>query len=474
MQKLIDTVSSFYATGIEPQAKIFKVGFGQYRDRVVVIYPQTSNRLVYVWADPPYLVWSDPTEIVADSADYPPSAHMDSDGNVYLTYTQQSSLNLLELKMTFSQGNWELGTVYTVCEVGENYFPSILKDSGGRLWVSWTHYDPDAERYYVHSKISQDDGITWGTGPSDPGDCLTNGTASCYSQLLFRSPYVHCFYSDDSTLLAYRSYHFQSSSWDSQQDIYSGSQVDDRFCADLSTDNRVGIVFPGTSALLYKEFDGNNWSGIFTVDNHMPESVALRFLNNVPWVFWAKEMGSGQSQLFYSYKEDSSFASPLAFEPGQSSYDRFFCYDDSASGKYEDRTTQAADSTPADVFHPTSGGLVKAADDALYLGMGAKFNLVRFVLSAAGAGGQVTWQFWNGQAWTDFVPQSGDWNLDSQEKTVILWQDLSTAPADWQMCPVNGESQFWVRILVEEPFSTAPVGSQITAIPQAESLKVTI
>jgi len=356
MQKLIDTVSSFYATGIEPQAKIFKVGFGQYQDRVVVIYPQTPSRLVYVWADPPYLAWSDPTEIVADSADYPPSAHMDSDGSVYLTYTQQSNLNLLELKMTFSQGSWTVGTVYTICEVGENYFPSILKDSGGRIWVSWTYYDPEAERYYVHSKISQDDGATWGTGPSDPGICLTNGTASCYSQLLFRSPYVHCFYSDDSTLLAYRSYHLQSSGWDSQQDIYSGSQVDDRFCADLSTDNRVGIVFPGTSALLYKEFDGNNWSGVFTVDTCAPQSLSLRFLSIVPWVFWTKEMGSGQSQLFYSYKEDSSFVLPLAFEPGQSSYDRLFCYDDSASGKYQDRTTQAADSTPADVFIPPPAG----------------------------------------------------------------------------------------------------------------------
>ena len=164
MQKLIDTVSSFYATGIQPQAKMFKVSFGQYQDRVVVIYPKTPNQLTYLWADPPYLIWSEPTEIVSDSADYPPTGFMDADGNIYLVYTKQSSLDLLELKMSFTQGSWSLGTANTVCNVGQNYFPSMLKDSVGRLWIAWTYYDPPTERYYVHAKTSQDDGSTWGPG----------------------------------------------------------------------------------------------------------------------------------------------------------------------------------------------------------------------------------------------------------------------------------------------------------------------
>src|SRR3989304_7932638 len=102
MQKLIDTVNSYYATGIQPQAKIFNVPSGQYLDRVIAIYPQTPNQLVYVWADPPYENWSDPVEIVTNSADYPCSPYMDSNGNIYLVYTQQTTLALLELKMTFS------------------------------------------------------------------------------------------------------------------------------------------------------------------------------------------------------------------------------------------------------------------------------------------------------------------------------------------------------------------------------------
>jgi hypothetical protein len=115
--------------------------------------------------------------------------------------------------------------------------------------------------------------------------------------------------------------------------------------------------------------------------------------------------------------------------------------------------------------------LVKDSDDAFFLGMNAKFNLVRIILSTAGIGGAVKWQYWNGGSWTDFVPQSGSYHLDFQTKMVILWQDLNSAPSDWQMCPVNGVSKFWIRILVTTAFATAPVGTQITAIPEIKYIK---
>lgn len=470
MQKLIDTINSFYATGIQTQAKMFKISFGQYQDRVVIIYPQTPNLLVYVWSDPPYLSWSDPVNLATDSADYPASACMDSGGNIYVVNTQQPTLNLLERKLSFSQGSWSPGTVNLICNVGQNYFPTIIKDTMNRLWVAWTYYDPSAERYYIHVKTSQNDGVSWGTGPSDPGVSLTNGSISCFCQLTLQSSFIRCIYSDNSVLLAYRSREMQASEWDSQQTIYSGSQINDNFCADLSSDNRLGIVFPGNSSTLYKEFDGSSWSGLFTVDSNPPVSLSVMFQDNVPYIFLTRSIGDGQNQLFYSYKEGSSFLSPVTFEAGQSLFDKVLCYDDSAGNKYADRTTPASNVTPADVFHPTSGGLVKDADDALYLGMEAKFNLVKIILSTAGNGGVVKWQFWGKESWSDFVPQSGNYLLDSPEKMVIMWLGLNSVPSDWQMCPVNGINKFWIRILVTTPFTTAPVGTQITAVPEMKHL----
>jgi hypothetical protein len=472
MQKLIDTVSSYYATGIQPQAKLFKVPSGQYQDRVIVIYPKTPSQLVYVWADPPYEGWSDPQDLVIDSADYPCCTYMDSIGNVYLVYTQQATLALLELKMTFSSGSWSVGTANTVCDVGQNYYPSITKDSVGRLWISWTYYDSMAERYFVQVKSSTNDGATWGAGPSDLGTALTNGSASCYSQLIFQSPYVRCFYSDDSTLLAYRSFELSGAVWSSQQTIYSGSAIDDDFHVDLSSDQKAGIVFPGSSSLLYREYDGSNWSGVFTVDDSLPVSPTIEFFDATPFVFFAKDIGTGQNEVFYSYREDTSFVSPSPFEEGQKPFEALFCYDESATDKYADLTTQASDSTAADVYHPISNALVKDAGDALYLGMARKFNLARVILSTAGITGQGSWQYWNGENWANFTPFSGSYHLDSLDKMVILWEDLASVPLDWQQCPVNGVSEFWVRILVTAAFTVAPVGTQITAVPQAKYLNV--
>lgn len=470
MQKLIDTVSSYYATGIQPQAKLFKIPSGQYLDRAIAIYPKTPNQLVYVWADPPYESWSDPVEIVTNSADYPCSAYMDSNGNIYLVYTQQTTLALLELKMTFSQGSWSIGTANTVCNVGQNYYPSITKDSANRFWISWTYYDASAERYFVHVKSSVNDGSTWGSGPSDPGTALTNGTASCFSQLIFQSPYIRCFYSDDSTLLAYRSFELSGSVWSSAQTVYSGSTISDNFHADLSKDHKIGIVFPGSSSLLYKEFDGSSWSGVFTVADSLPVNPTIKFFDTKPFVFFVKNIGSGQNQIFYSYKEGSSFVQTSPFESGQKPFDRVFCYDDSATNKYIDRTTEAGSSTVTDVYHPTSNSLVKDIGDAFYVGMDQKFNLAKMILSTSGITGEVSWQYWSGTNWTNFTPYSGAYHLESQDKMVVLWQDLSSVPSDWQQCPVNSVSKFWVRILVTTGFTTAPVGTQITAVSEAKYL----
>ncbi|MGB2988359.1 MAG: hypothetical protein WBC98_00200, partial [Candidatus Zixiibacteriota bacterium] len=60
-----------------------------------------------------------------------------------------------------------------------------------------------------------------------------------------------------------------------------------------------------------------------------------------------------------------------------------------------------------------------------------------------------------------------------EEKSIILWQDLNSVPAGWQRCPVNAVSQFWIRIVATTPYATAPVGTQVTSVPEARHLQVT-
>ena len=468
MQKLIDTVSSYYGSGIQTQSKLFKVPSGQYKGRAILVYPLNSSTLVYRCANPPYISWSGPVNIVTNSADFPASGFMDSFGSLYLVYTVQTSLALAMVKLSFVNGAWSIGTVRNVCTMGYNYYPSILKDSINRLWVSWSYYDPVTTRYSVHVKSSTDDGITWGTGESDPGEALTSGSTGCFSQLIFQPSYIRCFYSDGGDILAYRSFELYSAVWSSAVSVYSGSNIQDDFQVSVSPDNKVGIVFPGNSALLYREFDGLSWSGVMTVDTAVPVSPAIKFSGNVPYVFYGKNIGNNQNQIFYSYKSGSNFVTPIPFLGGAKILDKVFCYDHSATNKYSDRTSEAQNATSADIFHPTSSSLIRDIEDALYLGMNDKFNQARIILSTAGIGGQVVWEYWDGSEWKSSTPYSGAYHLDSLSKLVILWQDLSSVPSDWQMCGVNNSTFFWVRIRVTTGYITAPIGTQVTAIPESK------
>jgi len=473
MEKLIDNVTSYYATGISTQAKVFKVSSGQYKNRVVVIYPKDPSTVVYSWSDPPYQSWSDPVNIVSDSADYPLSGYMDPEGNVYLVYTLVNTLDLGFVKLSFSLGSWSRGSVYTVCNQGDNYYPSMLKDGIARLWISWSFYDSETGRYSVHVKSSTDEGQTWGSGPADAGTALTSGSTSCFSQLKFLSPYIYCFYSDDGTKLAYRRIELSAALWDSEQVLHSGSQIDDNFHADQSEDNRLGIVFPGTSSVLYREFDGGNWTGVYTVDSVSSVTPNLRFFQRTPFIFYGRNVGDQQNQLFFSYMEGDAFLNPLLLVKGAKPFDRVFCYDDSASEKFHERTQEALDTTPSDLFHPTSNSLLKDANDSLFLGMDSRFNLLRIILSTSGSGGEVSWHYWDGEDWCDFVPESGAYHFDSQTKSVLMWKDLLSCPSDWQQHEIQGIKKFWLRITVKTVFSAAPVGTQITAVPECKYLNVT-
>jgi hypothetical protein len=314
-------------------------------------------------------------------------------------------------------------------------------------------------------KSSTNGGQTWGTGPSDLGTALSFGSiAEAFSQIIFSSPKVFCFYTEEGTTLYYRTLHLSGAEWSSPQTVYTGSTINENFHSDVSSDNRMGIVFPGSNSLLYKEFDGTNWSGVLEVASFSPITPTIKFYKTIPFVFFGKNIGTKQNLQYYSYKKEDSFITPEIFNPACKTFDKVFCYDDSASTKYSDKTAPAESSTPADVFHPTSNGLIKDIEDGLYLGMEKKFNLVKIILSTAGISGQVVWQYWNGIFWQSFIPYSGTYHFDSIEKLVLLWQDLFSVPADWQVCPIEGNNLFWVKISVTTPFTTVPVGSQITAV----------
>ncbi|MFQ5453187.1 MAG: hypothetical protein ACE5D6_03260, partial [Candidatus Zixiibacteriota bacterium] len=101
-----------------------------------------------------------------------------------------------------------------------------------------------------------------------------------------------------------------------------------------------------------------------------------------------------------------------------------------------------------------------------------KFRFLKIILSTAGGGGSVSYSYWDGSNWKGFTPSGGDYYYNAADKDLLLWDDFSGAPQDWQKNVIDGTTLFWVKVEVVSGFSTAPIGSQITAISEIQALSI--
>ena len=64
----------------------------------------------------------------------------------------------------------------------------------------------------------------------------------------------------------------------------------------------------------------------------------------------------------------------------------------------------------------TSFSILGGASHYLYLGHDYKFDLAVFDVDTAGSLGALTWQYYNGTAWTTFIPGSARYELDPDDE----------------------------------------------------------
>ena len=88
-------------------------------------------------------------------------------------------------------------------------------------------------------------------------------------------------------------------------------------------------------------------------------------------------------------------------------FDTIFLFDGSST--YTNVTLEAQ--SPAG----TSFNIMADTNDVLYLGHSEKFDMAIFDVDTAGSYGTLTWQYYNGSAWTTFTPASGRYNRDPDE-----------------------------------------------------------
>jgi hypothetical protein len=95
---------------------------------------------------------------------------------------------------------------------------------------------------------------------------------------------------------------------------------------------------------------------------------------------------------------------------------------------------------------------------------------LKIILSAVGAGGTVSWQYFNGKDWIGFIPSGGNYHFTAADKELLLWNDYTSLPGDWHKSNLNSVEKFWLKVTVTSPFSTGPVGTQITCIPNLSGI----
>jgi hypothetical protein len=132
------------------------------------------------------------------------------------------------------------------------------------------------------------------------------------------------------------------------------------------------------------------------------------------------------------------------------------------NGTYTDYTTEASDPITADVeLLPAT----PADDDAVYFGSEDPMSSLHIALSAGGGTWTITWQYWDGTAWTALtgVTDNTSGFRAGAGTHEVTW---STSPTDWARTSVNSSPQlYYVRAVVSGY-------SAVTAQPTASLVQI--
>ena len=240
MQKHLTDSTATYPGGISTGHRLLKIATGLFSGRVAMLLQSTSSEIKLTYADYPYKNWSTPTVVISDCDDYPFDALIDKNGNIYLAYTLGSNKNLVMRKLSFLDGSWTVGSLVTIYNTDENYFPSLCFESTDRLWVGWSRLS--GGQHYINAKYSDDWGVNWAGGVASPGDTLSSGSNAACAKLVNMADYIYAVYTDGGTKIYYRRKQFYVALWDSESEIFTGINLDKNFDVTPSGDNRIGVV----------------------------------------------------------------------------------------------------------------------------------------------------------------------------------------------------------------------------------------
>ena len=109
----------------------------------------------------------------------------------------------------------------------------------------------------------------------------------------------------------------------------------------------------------------------------------------------------------------------------------------------------------------------------LYLGHAERFDMAIFDVATAGSLGTLEYEYYNGSAWTEFIPASGRYAIDPDDDEGAQY-DFSVDGAemfpmnrinDWATTAINSSTLYWIRISSPTSVATAPTIKRIQNRP---------
>jgi hypothetical protein len=466
MHTKITETTALLGLGYPSGRNLLKVASGPFSGRLAALVQTGENEIALFYSDPPYNTWSAPVVIDTAVRNDALNVLIDEDNDILVVYAEQTTGYLIFRRLEYNEGVWSVGAKVYIYSNGSCVSPSISLEPDGRLWASFSAYVQPNRNVYV--KASGDNGVTWGTGAGDSGELLCSGFTDTHSRLVAGIGDTYLLYVAGSEHLQFRKIHHGASTWSEEQAVATGSYLDCDFDAALSPDGLLGVVYDD-GGLKYREYDGVNWGVISTLDESPASSPQLIYRGATPVVVYLSPWAGDRGFVKYVHRRTGLFSQPALLDTRAKCFDAVLLYEDTTAS-YEDVSTPAANASPADVFHNSSGALLVDAGDSLYVGLDHPFRFLECHLSTAGSGGTLVHSYWDGVSWKAFTPVSGDVHLESLQNDIVLWQDYQGIPVDWQKQSIEGHDLFWVRLRVNSAYSTPPVADYLSSVSDVSAM----
>lgn len=162
---------------------------------------------------------------------------------------------------------------------------------------------------------------------------------------------------------------------------------------------------------------------------------------NIPMVCSAPDIQT--NDLLVTLVSCDTVASPMYWVGGIPAYKVFLAL--SGGTAYTDYTTQFNNDTASDFWFTKAAG-TGTANDAFYVGMLEPFNGLSINHTGAGsASTALTWEYWNGSAWTTLTTLANNLTPAAAATNLVhgMW---FRPPGDWATTTVNAvASTYWIR-----------------------------